>query len=54
MLNRGADVRYVGELLGRQALETTTVDTRVSLAKQREGYGRFHLPRARGPDLPGE
>ena len=33
MLDAGADVRYVAEMLGHQKLETTMIYTRVSMAK---------------------
>ena len=54
MLDRGADVRYVGELLGHQKLETTMVYTRVSLAKLREVHNRFHPAEQKDPDSPDE
>jgi integrase/recombinase XerD len=42
MLEGGADVRYVAELLGHRNLETTMLYTRVSLAKLREVHARCH------------
>jgi integrase/recombinase XerD len=54
MLDRGADVRYVSELLGHQKLETTMVYTHVSLAKLREVHGRFHPAEQEDLDSPGD
>jgi integrase/recombinase XerD len=48
MLDNGADVRYVGELLGHQKLETTMLYTRVSLKKLREVHAATH-PAEAGP-----
>jgi len=42
MLDAGADVRYVAEMLGHQKLETTMTYTRVSLAKLREVHAATH------------
>lgn len=42
MLDAGADVRYVGELLGHQKLETTMTYTRVSVQKLREVHAATH------------
>ncbi len=39
MLNNGADVRFVQEMLGHRSLETTQIYTRVSVEKLREVYG---------------
>jgi integrase/recombinase XerD len=36
MLDAGADVRYVAEMLGHQKLETTMIYTRASMTKLRE------------------
>jgi hypothetical protein len=46
MLEGGADVRYVQEMLGHAALETTAIYTRVSVSKLREVYMAAH-PTAR-------
>jgi integrase/recombinase XerD len=54
MLDRGADVRYVAELLGHHKLETTMIYTRVSLAKLREVHGRFHPAEQKDHDSPRE
>lgn len=42
LLDAGADVRYVAELLGHRNLETTMIYTRVSLSKLREVHARCH------------
>jgi integrase/recombinase XerD len=47
MLDNGADVRYVNELLGHVKLETTQLYTRVSIAKLRQVHAACH-PAERG------
>jgi integrase/recombinase XerD len=42
MLEAGADVRYVAELLGHRKLETTMIYTRVSLVKLRQVHSATH------------
>jgi integrase/recombinase XerD len=42
MLDAGADVRYIAEMLGHQKLETTMGYTRVSMAKLCEVHTRCH------------
>jgi integrase/recombinase XerD len=42
MLDNGADVRHVAEMLGHQKLETTMIYTRVSLTKLREVHAATH------------
>jgi integrase/recombinase XerD len=42
MLDAGADVRYVAEMLGHKKLETTMIYTRVSLIKLREVHSATH------------
>lgn len=42
MLDAGADVRYIAEMLGHQKLETTMGYTRVSMAKLAEVHARCH------------
>ena len=42
MLEGGADVRYVQEMLGHTKLETTQIYTQVSIGKLREVYLRTH------------
>ncbi len=42
MLEGGADIRYVGEMLGHAKLETTQLYTRVSIAKLRAVHAACH------------
>ncbi len=46
MLENGADIRFIQAMLGHASIETTTIYTRVSLAKLREVYERTHPARA--------
>jgi integrase/recombinase XerD len=42
MLDAGADVRHVAEMLGHQKLDTTMQYTRVSMVKLQEVHARCH------------
>ena len=46
MLNHGADIRYVQELLGHSCLSSTQVYTHVSIKQLKESHRKFH-PRER-------
>jgi site-specific recombinase XerD len=42
LLNNGADIRYVQELLGHASLSSTQVYTHVSINKLKETHKKFH------------
>ena len=54
MLEGGADIRFIQEMLGHQKLETTQVYTRVSIAKLKEIHTAAHparMERTRGESV---
>ena len=51
MLEHGADIRYIQQLLGHNSLETTQVYTQVDIRQLRDVHARTH-PGARLPDIP--
>lgn len=50
MLDGGAYIRYIGEMLGHATLETTQIYTRVSIAKLRADHAACHLAGDGRPD----
>ena len=46
MLDGGADIRYIQQLLGHEKLETTAIYTEVSIRQLQEVHARCH-PSAR-------
>jgi integrase/recombinase XerD len=42
MLEAGADIRYIQQLLGHENLDTTTIYTHVEIHKLQEIHSRFH------------
>jgi len=50
MLENGADIRYIQELLGHESINTTTIYTRLSVRQLRETHRRSHPAPAYEPD----
>jgi integrase/recombinase XerD len=42
MLENGADIRYIQEMLGHQRLDSTQIYTQVSIRKLKEVHARTH------------
>ena len=42
MLENGADVRYIQDMLGHESLETAQIYTKVAIKKLQEVHGRTH------------
>jgi len=45
MLDRGADIRFIQEMLGHESLESTQIYTHVSIQKLKEVHARTHPAR---------
>ena len=51
MLENGADIRFIQQLLGHERLDTTQIYTEVSITQLREVHARCH-PRGQAKSAP--
>src|SRR6202012_3356465 len=54
LLDGGADLRAIQEMLGHASVSSTQIYTRVESARLRSAYARSHPRAQKGPTRPGE